>query len=252
MSHADLWYVMLADGDVHRVTLDQLDEAFQAGHIDHETLVLAAGARQWTPLGQLAGLEETPPPPKVPVTNSFRPVSVDLTEVEISEVSFRGSGGTGKKWLAAVGALSVAATLVGVAINRPVWAQPYVNGIQAYVGRVVHVGRSAPDQSAAAAAPPAVTEPPPAAANLAPPSLSPVMAGGIISPPPSDATKNQTPDRFAADMKQKLLEADKQRDAKSKARARTFLPQASHSGAKSKFGGFTTGGNKYDPLNSGI
>jgi hypothetical protein len=30
------------------------------------------------------------------------------------------------------------------------------------------------------------------------------------------------------------------------------LPTPSHSSAKNKFGGFTTGGNKYDPLNSAI
>ena len=34
---SDLWYVQLPDGDVHRVTLDQLDEGFQAGHIDGAT-----------------------------------------------------------------------------------------------------------------------------------------------------------------------------------------------------------------------
>ena len=54
----DSWYVKLADGDVHRVTLNQLDEAFQAGHIDAETMVLAAGESQWTKLGALAGIDE--------------------------------------------------------------------------------------------------------------------------------------------------------------------------------------------------
>jgi hypothetical protein len=53
----ELWYVKLANGDVHRVTIDQLDGAFQAGHIDESTMVLAAGASQWTKLGDLAGLD---------------------------------------------------------------------------------------------------------------------------------------------------------------------------------------------------
>ncbi|MGD0676121.1 MAG: hypothetical protein ABSC94_11915 [Polyangiaceae bacterium] len=57
-STGDSWYVKLSDGDVHRVTLDQLDEAFQAGHIDGDTMVLAAGASQWTTLGALAGIDE--------------------------------------------------------------------------------------------------------------------------------------------------------------------------------------------------
>jgi hypothetical protein len=54
----ELWYVKLANGDVHRVTLDQLDGAFQAGHIDESTMVLAAGASTWTKLGDLAGIDD--------------------------------------------------------------------------------------------------------------------------------------------------------------------------------------------------
>src|SRR5512135_929684 len=54
----ELWYVKLANGDVHRVTLDQLDGAFQAGHIDESTMVLAAGGSTWTKLGDLAGLDD--------------------------------------------------------------------------------------------------------------------------------------------------------------------------------------------------
>jgi hypothetical protein len=57
-SSGDFWYVKLSDGDVHRVTLDQLDEAFQAGHIDGDTMVLAGGASEWTRLASLAGMDE--------------------------------------------------------------------------------------------------------------------------------------------------------------------------------------------------
>ena len=48
----NLWYVKTPDGDVHRVTLDQLDEAFQAGRIDENVMVLAAGA---TEVGEALG-----------------------------------------------------------------------------------------------------------------------------------------------------------------------------------------------------
>ena len=58
----ELWYVKLANGDVHRVTIDQLDGAFQAGHIDEGTMVLAAGANEWTKLGELAGLGDDEEP----------------------------------------------------------------------------------------------------------------------------------------------------------------------------------------------
>jgi hypothetical protein len=62
----ELWYVKLANGDVHRVTIDQLDGAFQAGHIDESTMVLAAGASQWTKLGEIAGLDEGSEAPEQP------------------------------------------------------------------------------------------------------------------------------------------------------------------------------------------
>ncbi len=57
-SSGDFWYVKLTDGDVHRVTLDQLDEAFQAGHIDANTMVLAGGSSEWTRLGAIAGMDD--------------------------------------------------------------------------------------------------------------------------------------------------------------------------------------------------
>ena len=62
----ELWYVKLPNGDVHRVTIDQLDGAFQAGHIDESTMVLAAGASQWTKLGDIAGLDEESAPDPQP------------------------------------------------------------------------------------------------------------------------------------------------------------------------------------------
>jgi uncharacterized protein DUF4339 len=249
MADADLWYVMLADGDVHRVTLDQLDEAFQAGHIDQETLVLAEGARQWTQLGKLAGLEEAPPPPRIPVTTSFRPVSVDLSEVDSSdldEVPFRSR--SGKRWFAAVAALAVAGTIAGVSTTKPWWVRPAMSEVEALVSRATH--RTSTGTTSVAAMPP------PAAPIAADPP-APVVAP---APLPSAATTGSqapgstaaTPDRLSPDLKQKLLDADKQRDIKTKARAHSAAPATSHASGKNKFGGFTTGGNKYDPLNSAI
>ena len=64
MSVGELWYVRLSNGDVHHVTVDQLDVAFEAGHIDGDTLVLMDGSSEWKRLGEAAGLddeEEAPP-----------------------------------------------------------------------------------------------------------------------------------------------------------------------------------------------
>src|SRR5258708_5359491 len=71
---ANGWYVQLADGDLHRVTLDQLDEAFQLGHIGVSTMVLAPGGSRWTKLGHLASIDEPSE-----ALSSQRPVSMDLT-----------------------------------------------------------------------------------------------------------------------------------------------------------------------------
>jgi len=250
MSDADLWYVMLADGDVHRVTLDQLDEAFQAGHIDQETLVLAAGARQWTALGALAGLDETPPPPKVPVTNSFRPVSVDLTDIDIGDVEFRPA--RSKKWLGALSAMAVVGTIVGVALNRPAWAEGPMTTVQAYVSRAVHRAFPSTEQTATASQLPAQEPVAPSTPPVSAPTPPAAAAAALGTLPQSAPAANPQPERFSPDMKQKLLDADKQRDLKAKARVRTAAPATSHLSAKDRFGGFTTGGNKFDPLNSAI
>jgi hypothetical protein len=252
MPDADLWYVMLADGDVHRVTLDQLDEAFQAGHIDQETLVLAEGARQWTQLGKLAGLDETPPPPRVPVTTSFRPVSVDLSEVDpsdldLEDVPFRTR--SGKKWFAAVAAIAVVGTIAGVATTQPWWARGYVTGVESVVNRALHRSRTSGPSVAAVSPPPAAESPAPAVNSPSPSAAGVAAVGASAGNSASSATAT---DHLSPDLKQKLLDADKQRDLKAKARARNGVPAPSHTSAKNKFGGFTTGGNKYDPLNSAI
>jgi hypothetical protein len=253
MPDADLWYVMLADGDVHRVTLDQLDEAFQAGHIDQETLVLAAGARQWTQLGKLAGLDETPPPPRVPVTTSFRPVSVDLSEgpsdFDLEDIPFRTR--SGKKWFAAVAAIAVVGTIAGVATTQPWWARGYVSGVESVVNRALHRSRTSGPSVAAVSPPPVLAEtPPPVVVN--PPSPAAAGVAAVDASGRNSASSATATDHLSPDLKQKLLDADKQRDLKAKARARNGVPATSHTSAKNKFGGFTTGGNKYDPLNSAI
>jgi len=65
-SSGENWYVKLANGDVHNVTVDQLDWAFEQGHIDANTLVLADEAQGWVRLGEVAGLDEAPAPAAAP------------------------------------------------------------------------------------------------------------------------------------------------------------------------------------------
>jgi hypothetical protein len=59
--HDDLWRVILGSGAVHAMTLDQLDDAFQAGTVNELTPLLPPGAIAWTRIGVAAGLDTSAP-----------------------------------------------------------------------------------------------------------------------------------------------------------------------------------------------
>lgn len=87
----DIWHVRLASGETRPLSLEELDEAFNAGVIDAKTPVLKAGALQWSTLGQVAGLDTTPPPVSA-VPNSIAPVALDAAYGEIDLSNLRGAG----------------------------------------------------------------------------------------------------------------------------------------------------------------
>ncbi len=229
----DLWYVKTADGDVDRMSLDQLDEAFNAGRIDENVTVLPAGESNWVRLGTLLGLDQPATPSPVsfaptyaPIPNSMRPVSIDLSDDQefVPRKSRKGVG-----FAVAAAVLLIPAGILGA--NR------------------MHLGigssSSSVDTNVAAAA---VVAPPPVTA--APPPPAPV-------PPPPAATATattSTDNRLSDEQKAKLAAADKALDAKikSKQKARAISGGGHGHSAKYKSQGFTSGGNKYDPLNSGI
>ena len=221
----NLWYVKTPDGDVHRVTLDQLDEAFQAGRIDENVMVLAAGATKWAKLSDLAGLDEpAAPPPAMP--SSLRPVSMDLS-LDLDENAFKKKSRKG----VVVGAiLGILAVFGGILVaNR------------------AHLG-SGGDTTAAAAAPaPPPAAPPPATADTPAPAPSPAPVATTAA---SDANANKLTDA----QKAKLAAADKALEAKSRAhkKSRAVAGGGGHSSSKYKSQGFTTGGNKFDPLNASL
>jgi hypothetical protein len=236
MSGAEnLWYVKTPDGDVHRVTLDQLDEAFQAGRIDENVMVLAAGATKWAKLGELAGLDEPAPTPTThvytPMPPSLRPVSMDLSlDIDDENVFQKKS----RKGLAVGVCLGILAVFGGILVaNRSHFAGSF---------------GSSNDSAAAAVAAPAT--PPPATPAAAPaPAPSPVAAAA-----PAPAATTQPADKLSEEQKAKLAAADKALEAKGKARKknRAAASGAPHSAAKYKSQGFTTGGSKFDPLNASM
>lgn len=227
----DLWYVKTADGDVDRMTLDQLDAAFNAGHIDENVTVLPAGESNWVRLGTLLGLDTpaTPSPMSfAPSPNSMRPVSIDLSDdPELALLHKKSRKGVGFAVAAAV--LLIPAGILGA--NR------------------MHLGSSLSSDSAPNVAAAAVQAPPPVTAAPPPPAPAP-------PPPPATtaATTASADTRLSDEQKAKLAAADKALEAKikSKQKARAISGGGHHNSPKYKSQGFTSGGNKYDPLNSGI
>jgi hypothetical protein len=75
-----------------------------------------------------------------------------------------------------------------------------------------------------------------------------------LDTPQGGASESSLNPRFNETLKQKLLDADKQRDQKAKAHqtSRNVASASPHPSPKIKSYGFTTGGNKYDPLNSSL
>jgi hypothetical protein len=218
----NLWYVKTPDGDVHRVTLDQLDEAFQAGRIDGKAMCLAAGATKWQSLGELAGLDEAAPAaaPPAPMPSSLRPVSMDLS-LDLDENAFKKKS---PKRLAAVGIVGVLVACSGILVaNR------------------MHLGSDTPP---AAAAGTLVSTP--AATAVAPPPPAP------DPPPVAAAAAAPTTPALTDDQKQKVAAADKALDAKLKAKKKNRAAASSGGGGghKYKAQGFATGGAKGDPLSS--
>ena len=56
-SNDPLWQVQLASGQVCRMTLELLDDAFQDGLITEDTLIMQDGTTEWVTLRQVAGLD---------------------------------------------------------------------------------------------------------------------------------------------------------------------------------------------------
>jgi hypothetical protein len=224
----DLWYVKTADGDVDRMTLDELDEAFNDGRIDENVVVLPAGDTKWVKLGALLGLDQPAAPAQTakpvafggfaPIPNSMRPVSIDLSDDV--DAPFRKKSRKGLFLGAVVGALAIGG--IAFAASR---------------GGIIDASKA----TATIAAPPPVTAAPPP-----PPTPTPDPPATTAAPLPDT--------RFTDEQKAKLAAADKVRDEKAKShkKSRATGGGTPHSSAKYKSQGFTSGGNKFDPLNANL
>lgn len=229
----DLWRVQLPTGSIRTMTLDQLDEEFQAGSITESTPVLPPGAAAWTKLGDAAGLGGDEAPPQAEVVPSVAPIAVSVGPSNVSleqlasmddldldsqdAYSFKKKGS--KKTPVFIG-IGIAVLLVGglgIAATKAVKAGDF--DAKSSLG--------APAKAAAATPPPAAEDPNPSA------------PGRVLT----------------EEQKAKLAEADRARAAKEeqKRKDRPAPATGPKRGPQPKSGTpFSNGGNKYDPLNGAL
>jgi len=153
-SNEPLWQVQLASGQVCRMTLELLDDAFQDGLISENTLIMQDGTTEWVTLRQVAGLDSD-------------------TESEVP-------------------AQGVEVANPPVAASAPVAPAPAVatqRAPQAYMDPFAPPVQAAP--AATQMMPPAATQAAPFAFQGANPSFAP--QAGFASTPPDPLTRSTAP-----------------------------------------------------------
>ena len=212
----DTWHVKLANGETRALSLDELDAAFHEGWIDERTPVLAAGAIRWAPLGEVAGLDGTPPPPSMP--NSIAPLAFDTfgldsnagddipfdldvpidAESDADVLAFRPR--RGRKILGIMTAMIVVAGLGFVGFRATPALQRAIASRDG--GRSARVAAEAKPQAAPPPAPAPAAAPPPAT----PEAIPTILATALPNAPASTAKALE--DKKAADEAEKKAAAE--------------------------------------------
>jgi hypothetical protein len=209
MIETDTWHVKLANGETRALSLDVLDVGFHDGWITERTMVLAPGSLRWAPLGEVAGLDETPAP-VVATPSSIAPLAIDSfgtgsngdsdAQLDI-DVAIDGESGAdvvafkprrGRTVLKAltalvvIGGLGFAGFVGRPAVQRALASRGHASSAAA--GAVAPQSAPAPPVVTTAAAPPAA----PVAAPVAPPASTVPTLGAASLPdaaPLTDAEK---------------------------------------------------------------
>jgi hypothetical protein len=278
-----LWYVKLADGDVERVTLDQLDEAFQNGQIDENTMVLAAGSDQWLKLSDLLGLADATPPPPTPAPQAFTrmpaaqpqyfqppaPIAMRPLPAAMPAMQARPMMRPPVAMPVMAGAVSVRPVTFDLGDQFDAGDVSYPKRsrkglVVGFLGTAAVLGAAAFFVATRAAHSTSAADTTPVfAAAIAPPEAPPAMPPMAVAPTrpstPQSAMPGPSPvmdptQRLSDDQKQKLLEAEKKgkSHAKSHGGGGGGGGTATASRSKSSSATFTTTGSKYDPLNSSM
>ena len=262
MESAQVWYVRSSSGGVHRLTLDELDRAFRAGRVSARSMVVPETAVRWTRLGNLAGIDEDTRPVVPP---SERPVSLDLTEL-LPPATRRGPG-----WRTAVCALALTiGVATGLGLRSPASTRALGRRATALVAGAKQwasdwrVARANQDKKPASTGlRDSVAQD--SRASLAPPATPEIYAAGLWTPIPyrkPEAQAAAVPAIAATALPVAVREdragvgraprAATERRTGRKSHPRLGTSKSSAPASPDDQSGFTTGGNKFDPLNSGI
>jgi hypothetical protein len=237
MSDVQMWQVQLPTGAVHEITLEQLDLAFEAGHINESTFVREVGAHQWSTLAQVAGLEpqaaSTAPSSVAPYAYSVTPSVPVPSPLATQAEPYR---------------------LAADSIELP--APKKKTGL--FVGGIVAIAALALFAIGISSASSGVEAPPAAAAALAappPPPVATALSGANNGANPFTDSVAQSASRLTDEQKKALLDADQKRDSAMKSRSQQ-KNEAAAARAPARRGKpdktFHKGGNQYDPLNSNL
>jgi hypothetical protein len=266
----ELWRVQLSTGEIRMMTLEALDQAFDEGLIDARVPVLAPGASAWTTLGEAAGLDDVPTEqtPSLSPVALAAPSSAQILPTE-SQLDMRAEldlpdsfeelapRRRGLMIGAAVAALAVAATIAVVAGkvggSMPTTSDVTAAAVQAPPPAAVEALPAPTPSPAAQAAEPVKDTNTANVAKSANDTSAPKSANGST---PKSANDTSTAKPELSDwQKRMLLDADKAREDKSRAKKQEQAERAPKPAAKTPqktSGGFLNGGDRFDPLNGAL
>lgn len=267
----ELWLVKLPNGAIRSMTIDAMDEAFQAGELDESTPVQAPDAEGWSTLAAVAGLDEDATPPASAVAPSYESVVAETRDEDSRESrDSMGPSSSNAPSLApmvasiappsSTFAVDERARRASVSASSLDLARSSVADLDAELAIAEAYARAGKKRMAFTMAFVAVgavvcgaavsfvsgnATPAPAAAAKAPEAVAP--------PPAVDPSTAFEKPALTEEQKKRLADADKARNAKKGAGSPNGAPlQGTKSGTKEPGSPFHQGGDKFDPLNGSL
>lgn len=233
-SGIELWRVQLSTGEVRAMSLDALDDAFQAGVIGESTPVLPPGSNAWTKLADAAGLDAPPVEPTVP---SLAPLAVSIVDPPVDSTPYAQTASLQDE------------RLMQLAVDDEAAFKPKRGRMFAGIGVAVLVVAGLGFAATRAVDVAAV------ASNSI--SAHGGKASAAAPPPAEDPELAARAKMLTEEQKAKLAEADKAREAAALAREEKRrkdrpTPPAKRGPHEKSTTPFVNGGSKFDPLNGAL